>query len=87
MRKQIILSLFLISILLGCNKTKSKTELPSEPAMEQQEEIEPVIVEEEEPAIVIPDVPLGFLVTYQGKYATQEKLFENETLADSFKRT
>ena len=84
MRKQIILSLFLISILLSCNKTKSKTELPAEPAIEQQEEIEPITVEEE-PEIVIPDVPLGFLVTYQGKYATQEKLFENETLATRLK--
>ena len=84
MKKQIILSLFLISILLSCNKTKSKTELPAEPAIEQQEEIEPVKVEEE-PEIVIPDVPLGFLVTYQGKYATQEKLFENETLATRLK--
>jgi hypothetical protein len=85
MKKQLILSLILLSILLGCNKTKSKTELPSEPAVEQQEEMEPVVVEEEEPAIVIPDVPLGFLVTYQGKYAAQEKLFENETIADRLK--
>ena len=84
MKKQILLSVFFISILLSCNNTKSKTELPSEPALEQQEEIAPITVEEE-PEIVIPDVPLGFLVTYQGKYATQEKLFENASFANRLK--
>jgi hypothetical protein len=85
MKKQTTLLLLLMSLVLSCNKTKSKTELPSEPAVEQQEEMEPVAVEEEEPAVVIPDVPFGFLVTYKGKYATQEKLFENEILATRLK--
>jgi hypothetical protein len=82
--KKIIFSLVLIVLILSCDKTKTKTVLPAETQELQQEEIqEPVI--EEEPAIVIPDVPLGFLVTYEGKYATQEKLFENELLANRLK--
>ena len=85
MKKQIIFSLLFISILVACNKSKSKSELPAEPVIDQPEEIEPRAVEEEKPEIIIPDVPLGFLVTYQGKYATQEKLFENETIATRLK--
>lgn len=85
MKKQITLSLVLICVLLSCNKRKTTTELPPEPAVQQQEEIEPVVIEEE-PAIVIPDVPLGFLVTYEGKYAAKERLFENKTLANRLKK-
>ena len=84
MKKQITLSLIFISILFSCDKIKPKTELPVEPAVEQQKFMDPVVIEEE-PAIVIPDVPLGFLVTYEGKYATQEKLFENESLSNRLK--
>ena len=84
MKKQITLSLIFISILFSCDKIKPKTELPVEPAVEQQKFMDPVVIEEE-PAIVIPDVPLGFLVTYEGKYATQEKLFENESLSKRLK--
>ncbi len=76
--------LILMSLFLSCDKIKSKTEIPAEPVMEQPEVIETEVVEEE-PAVVIPDVPLGFLLTYEGKYATQEKLFENEVLAARLK--
>ncbi len=85
MIKQLVLSLVLISFFLSCNKIKKNTE-PSKPLIEQQEEIQPVQeVIEEEPAVVIPDVPLGFMVTYEGKYAAQEKLFENEIMASRLK--
>lgn len=77
MKKKITLFLLLMSLVLSCNKTKPGTELPAEPTVEQQEE--------KEPEILIPDVPLGFLVTYKGTYATQEKLFENEILANRLK--
>ncbi len=77
MKKQISLFLLLMSLVLSCNKTKTGTELPSETTVERQEE--------KEPEILIPDVPLGFLVTYKGAYATQEKLFENEILANRLK--
>lgn len=82
--KQQIYFLVLIGFFLSCDKLKKNNESPVEPAIEQQEEI-PVVEIEEEPEIVIPDVPLGFLVTYEGKYATQEKLFENELLAARLK--
>jgi hypothetical protein len=77
MKKLVAFSLIIIAILLSCSKTKPNTDVPDKPLIEEPEEvIEP---------IVIPDVPLGFLVTYEGKYATQEKLFENESLSNRLK--
>ena len=77
MKKLVAFSLIIIAILLSCSKTKPNTDVPDKPLIEEPEEvIEP---------IVIPDVPLGFLVTYEGKYATQEKLFENELLSNRLK--
>lgn len=84
MKKLFAASFIIMSLVLSCDKIKPKTEIPAEPVTEQPELIETEVVEEE-PAIVIPDVPLGFLVTYEGKYATQEKLFENEMLAARLK--
>ena len=37
------------------------------------------------PELEIPDTELGFMVTYAGKYAGQEKLFEKEALAARLK--
>lgn len=82
--KQILLSIALIFLLIRCDKIKNKIEQPEGTDSEQVQEIDPETINEE-PAIVIPDVPLGFLVTYEGKYATQEKLFKNELLAERLK--
>lgn len=81
MMKHLTFFLILASTLVSCNKIKPKTDLPAEPALEVQEEAQP-IMEAEETTIVIPDVPLGFLVTYEGKYAAKEKLFENDFFSD-----
>lgn len=85
MIKKIVFSLILIVAVLSCGKTKNETDLTPEPAVEEQEVNEPIIVEEEIPEVVVPNVPLGFLVTYEGKYAAQEKLFQNQTLAKRLK--
>ena len=82
--KKLPLFLVLIALILSCNKIKPEAELPVEPETEQKEELAPPEIKEE-PAMVIPDVPLGFLVTYNGKYAAQEKLFENKVLASRLK--
>ncbi|MCP4884445.1 MAG: hypothetical protein GY908_11705, partial [Flavobacteriales bacterium] len=84
MKKLISFMLILMSLFLSCDKIMSKTEIPAEPVMEQPEVIETEVAEDE-PAVAIPDVPLGFLVIYEGKYATQEKLFENEVLVARLK--
>lgn len=82
--KKISISLVLMALILSCNKIKPDAVLPVEPETEQNQEIAPPEIEVE-PAMEIPDVPLGFLVTYKGKYAAQEKLFENEVLASRLK--
>jgi biopolymer transport protein ExbD len=78
MKKTIFLAVFII-LIASCNKIKTK--LPSEPEVQQKEEIAPPAAKEEQ-GMEVPDVPLGFLVTYNGKYAAQEKLFEHKVLAD-----
>ena len=97
MIKKIMFYLVFIGLLLGCSKTKTTTDVPQDPVIEQQnEEVDDAIQEndaeqeilevaKEKPEIIVPNVPLGFLVTYEGKYATQEKLFENEVLASRLK--
>lgn len=87
-----ILSLALLFVLFSCDRIKNeKTDeksTESEPATEQLEEIDSLEVEvsEAEPAIEIPDTELGFMVTYVGKYAGREKVFENEVLAARLKK-
>ena len=79
--------IFLIfGMLMSCSKNNSKTK-DLQKTIEEQKEAIPEVLEdtEKEPEIVIPDVPLGFLVTYEDKYATQEKLFEKEELAKRLK--
>ena len=78
--KKTVFFVVLLMLIVSCNKTKTKTELPSEPEVQQKDQMAPA-VEKEEPVMEVPDVPLGFLVTYNGKYAAQEKLFENKVLA------
>lgn len=77
--KKTVFFVVLLMLIVSCNKTK--TEQPSEPEVQQKEEIAPPAAKEETD-MEVPDVPLGFLVTYKGKYAAQEKLFENKVLAD-----
>ncbi len=80
--KQIIIMLVVFHFLVSCSKTKDNSDLISEPVIEQQGEI----ISVKDPEKVAPNVPLGFLVSYEGKYATKEKLFENEILANRLKK-
>ena len=83
--KQTLLSLALVSLFISCDQIKDKQKVPDERVIEQPEEQTEEIEIPESSAVVIPDVPLGFLVTYEGKYATQERLFENELIANRLK--
>ena len=80
--------LALIITLGACEKIKSlkpaQEEGDSELLQDQKEEIDALDIETEvaEPAVEIPDTELGFMVAYAGKYAQQEKLFDNESLAN-----
>ena len=80
--------LVLITTLGACEKIKSlkpaQEEGDSELLEDQKEEIDALEIETEdaEPAVEIPDTELGFMVAYEGKYAQQEKLFDNESLAN-----
>jgi hypothetical protein len=86
-KKHIISLLALLFILVACEKPKpeQKEILIEEPI--PIEVIEPVEdpIEQELPKKEITDTALGFLVTYENKYAKQEKLFENEILANRLK--
>lgn len=84
--KKIIIALVAVLALSSCEKIKSlkpAEKEDSEVIEEQVKEVDALEVEVEdvEPAREIPDTELGFMVTYEGKYAGQEKLFENEVLA------
>lgn len=84
--KKIIIALVAVLALNSCEKIKSlkpAEKEDSEVIEEQVKEVDALEVEVEdvEPAREIPDTELGFMVTYEGKYAGQEKLFENEVLA------
>ena len=89
MIKNYILGLLtLIIVVVACEKQKpEQKKIPVEEAL-PVEIIEPVAedpVEQELPKKEIPDTSLGFLVTYENKYARQEKLFENKILAKRLK--
>jgi len=84
--KAYALALVILIALSSCEKIKS---LKSSEEKEGSENINPVEevdsvaleVTEAEDTPAIPDTELGFLVAYEGKYATQENLFENEVFA------
>ena len=89
MIKNYILGLLtLIIVVVACEKLKpEQKKIPVEEAL-PVEVIEPVVeetIEQELPKKEIPDTSLGFLVTYENKYAKQEKLFENKVLAKRLK--
>jgi hypothetical protein len=84
--KRLVIILVLFLALTGCEKIKSlkPAEKPESEALEEGvKEVDALEVEAEEvePASEIPDTELGFMVAYEGKYAGQEDLFENEVLA------
>lgn len=85
--KQLFVALFICALILGCQKRKGNTDLGPKSTNETQDSlVNDPIEQSNEPLKVIPKVPLGFLVTYEGKYATQEKIFNNIELADRLKR-
>ena len=80
--KKIILPFLFMILWISCDKIKTNKN--------NDEKLSPEITTEEKkenkaPESIIPDVPLGFLVTYEGKYAAQEKLFEKEDFAQRLK--
>ena len=87
-KNYILLLLTLIFLLSACEKQKpEQKEIPVEEAL-PVEVIEAVVEEPVEKELTkkeIPDTSLGFLVTYENKYAKQEKLFENKVLAKRLK--
>ena len=75
----LMFSVLLFCLILSCKETKKEVH---QDIMEQEDSAEDVeMVEEKKEVITVPDVPLGFLVLYEGKYAAQEHLFEDEILA------
>jgi hypothetical protein len=89
--KRIFIPLILATFLYSCEQiknTKNGQDAPaSESAREQAEEPgdEGPDATENERNMEIPDTELGFMVTYEGKYAGQENLFEQEVLAARLK--
>ena len=79
--QKIVLPLLFMILWTGCDKIKTHKSNDNKLVPEETAEEEYIEV----PEIVIPDGPLGFLVTYEGKYATQENLFENEEFAQRLK--
>ena len=81
-KKNYFLFPILILLFVGCNKFK-----PNQEKLDVEESTDSVTNEimENEIKREIPDTELGFLVTYENKYATREKLFENEIFAARLK--
>ena len=57
--------------------------MPEAPAMLSPEEMQ--IPQEIDITVAIPSTPLGFLISYKDKYATQEDLFEDDLFASRLK--
>lgn len=79
--KKIALFCCCFMTLISCNKIQKETDSFKEHIEDKMEEVERS-AREEQPEEVIPDVPLGFLVTYEGKYAARENLFANPVVAE-----
>ncbi len=80
MKTNYLIVALLLLVLGACKKNapvEQEVEVTPEPP--EVEAVTPEATRE------IPDTELGFLVTYEGKYATQEKLFENDILAARLK--
>lgn len=78
-----LFGLVLICALWACDKPKKSPQMPTEPAILSPEEMK--IPTEKNVSKAIMNKPLGFLVAYKGKYATQEKLFENDLISRRLK--
>ena len=90
--KKNILFLILMVLVVSCDKFKknqsgqeSPESVSEQEMIDESDEIKD-LTKESEDEIEIPDTELGFMVTYKGKYAGQEKLFENEVLAARLKK-
>lgn len=87
-RKYSLLFITLTLLLAGCEKSKpEKPEVP-EKAKAPVEIVDPVEDQKlgEQSNTEIPDTELGFLVTFENKYARQEDLFKNEVFANRLKQ-
>ena len=78
--KKIYLFLALSCLLVSCDKLKKN---PSESEGPNQTPDQEMLDEPDE--LALPDTELGFMVSYEGKYAGQEELFENPVLAERLK--
>lgn len=90
--KKFTLFLFLVILTVSCDKLKkNQSDQNGSDNMQDHEMIDQSkdardVTEQGANEIEIPNTELGFMVTYQGKYAGQEKLFANEVLADRLKK-
>lgn len=73
-----LISGLLICLLISCSQSKKESDTE---AVDEEVSIE----ENEMPGQKIPEVPLGFLVSYEGKYAAQEGVLKHELLAERLK--
>jgi hypothetical protein len=90
--KKIIMFLILMVSVVSCDKFKknqsgqeSPESVSEQEMIAESDEIKD-LTKESEDEIEIPDTELGYMVTYKGKYAGQEKLFETEVLAARLKK-
>ena len=89
--KKFTLLLILAILISSCVKfKKNKSDQEGFEEVPDQEMIDATegsndLEEEGANEMDIPDTELGFMITYEGKYAGQEKLFENEVLAARLK--
>ena len=89
--KKFTLLLILAILISSCDKLKkNKSDQEGVEEVPDQEMIDATegsndLEEEGANEMDIPDTELGFMITYEGKYAGQEKLLENEVLAARLK--
>ncbi len=88
--KKLFLILTLVFLFVSCEKIKKNAsegagseEVPAQEMTDPEAVVDSTAIAGDE--IPVPDTELGFMVTYVGKYAGQEKLFENEVLAARLK--
>ena len=77
--KKICLFLVLAFLLVSCDKLKKD---PSGSEGSNRATDQEML---DEPGEALPDTELGFMVSYEGKYAGQEELFMNPVLAERLK--
>ena len=65
-----------LTLIYSCDRIKSRNDEFKNNIEEKMQEVE-AAAQDKVVEPVVPDVPLGFLVTLEGKYATRENLFDN----------